>query len=71
MNELIKIISDGGAPIMMFLCLYFVWRELVRGRAACEEQINRMHGIQIQNIRKISELEAKVEVLQSKLNLQK
>lgn len=63
MADILKALNDGGFPLMLFIMIYLLWRELVRSRAACEGRIDEMQKQQVLNVTKIATLEGQLQMI--------
>ncbi len=61
--QILKVLSDGGLGIIEFVIIWFLWRELIRSRKECEQQISRMQRQQVANVAKIAKLEGQIETI--------
>lgn len=61
--QILKVLSDGGFGIIEFVIIWFLWRELIRSRKECEQQISRMQRQQVSSVAKIAKLEGQIETI--------
>jgi ABC-type nickel/cobalt efflux system permease component RcnA len=66
--DILNALGNGGFALILFVCLWFVWRELTRSRIECEGQIKELRDQQMRNVSKIARLEAQTELLISLKN---
>jgi len=63
MADILNALNAGGFPLMLFIMIFLLWRELVRSRAACEGRIDQMQQQQVLNVTKIATLEGQIQML--------
>lgn len=63
MADILTALNAGGFPLMLFIFIFLLWRELVRSRAACESRIDIMQRQQVENVGKIATLEGQITML--------
>lgn len=62
-SDILNALSNGGISLMLFVMVWFLWRELIRSRKECEARLDHLSTQQIVNVTKIATLNGQIEML--------